>query len=120
MPYARTMRQFPEREMPQRARRIFLGTLEIAGFYGLVTKGLQELGVDCSFVELSPHPFQYRGAEARMPFGVRLVRRLANLRLALLGTSLVHRSLRKVLFYFESVLRILIVLPWAAARFAIF
>lgn len=41
--------------------RIFIGLTEIAGYCKNLKKGFNELGVDCEFINLTPHPFQYGG-----------------------------------------------------------
>lgn len=41
--------------------RALLGLTEIAGYYGNLKKGFQEIGVDCDFINLTPHPFKYGG-----------------------------------------------------------
>jgi len=48
-----------------RSQRIFLGFQEIAGYYAQLHQGFTELGVQSTFVNLSDHPFQYEGGEAR-------------------------------------------------------
>lgn len=41
------------------ARRVFLGLTEIAGYYGHLARGLEELGVGTMRLDLSAHPFAY-------------------------------------------------------------
>lgn len=41
--------------------RVFLGVLEIAGYYRSLKEGLQELGVPVTFIALDDHRFQYGG-----------------------------------------------------------
>lgn len=44
-------------------QRIFIGPREIAGYWANLTKGLQALGVDVTFVAFDRHPFKYGGEE---------------------------------------------------------
>lgn len=45
--------------------RVFIGLTEVAGYFGNLAKGLRELGIETTFVDLYSHPFEYsRGAEA--------------------------------------------------------
>lgn len=41
--------------------KIFIGLSEIIGYNSNLKKGFQKLGVDCTFINLSYHPFQYGG-----------------------------------------------------------
>ncbi len=41
--------------------KIFIGLTEIAGYYGNLKKGFREIGVECTFINLSSHPFKYGG-----------------------------------------------------------
>ena len=41
--------------------KIFIGLTEIAGYYGNLKKGFQEIGTECTFNDLSSHPYQYGG-----------------------------------------------------------
>ncbi len=41
--------------------KVLLGLTEIAGYYGNLKKGFREIGVDCEFINLTPHPFKYGG-----------------------------------------------------------
>jgi hypothetical protein len=43
--------------------RVFLGLVEIAGYYGALKQGFTTLGVPCTFINLTPHRFQYTGAD---------------------------------------------------------
>ena len=42
--------------------RVFLGMVEISGCYRGLKQGFDELGVPCTFIDLSAHPFGYGGA----------------------------------------------------------
>ena len=48
--------------------KIFIGLTEIAGYYSNLKKGFQELDIECTFVDLSHHPFQYTGADENFIF----------------------------------------------------
>lgn len=41
-------------------RRVFIGLTEVAGYFGNLQRGLEELGVETSYLDLSGHPFDYR------------------------------------------------------------
>ncbi len=41
--------------------RIFVGPIEIAGFYSNLNEGFRSLGVDCDFFSFIPHPYEYGG-----------------------------------------------------------
>lgn len=41
--------------------KVFIGLIEIAGYYGNLNKGFQEIGVDSTFINLFAHPFHYNG-----------------------------------------------------------
>lgn len=40
--------------------RVFIGPVEIAGYYGSLAQGLNALGLRCDFVEYQPHRFGYQ------------------------------------------------------------
>jgi hypothetical protein len=106
--------------MPGHNKRIFLGTVEIAGFFTTVAAGLRQSGVDCRFVELNPHPFQYSRGDASLPGFVELLRRLETLRSRLFDRA-PHRRLASLAVYAVALaLRTLVILPWAIARFDVF
>lgn len=44
---------------PVKGPRIFLGLVEIAGYYRQLQAGFHELGIDCTFVDLSGNPYAY-------------------------------------------------------------
>jgi hypothetical protein len=39
--------------------KVFVGLTEIAGYYGNLKRGLEQLGVECTFIDLNDHPFEY-------------------------------------------------------------
>jgi len=41
--------------------KVFIGLEEIAGHYSGLKKGFQDIGVECVFINLSTHPFNYGG-----------------------------------------------------------
>jgi len=41
--------------------KVFIGLMEIAGYYSNLKKGFQKIGIECTFVNLASHPFQYGG-----------------------------------------------------------
>jgi hypothetical protein len=40
-------------------KKIFVGPIEIAGYYSNLSKGLKELGADCEYYTFDVHPFNY-------------------------------------------------------------
>lgn len=42
------------------SRRVFIGPTEVAGYFGNLQRGLEELGVETTYLDLSGHPFDYR------------------------------------------------------------
>jgi hypothetical protein len=54
-----------------RAMSVFLGPLEISGYYGNLESGFRELGVDARLVTLQPNPFGFEQAQ-RNPWPARL------------------------------------------------
>ncbi len=41
--------------------KIFIGLTEIAGYYGNLKRGFQEIGIECIFINFDYHPYQYGG-----------------------------------------------------------
>ena len=39
--------------------KVFIGLFEIAGYFSYLKKGFKELGVECCFIPLMPHQFEY-------------------------------------------------------------
>jgi hypothetical protein len=64
----------------RRGPRIFLGPVEIAGYYAGLEAGLRELGFEALAVDLQRHPFAYRAETEHDPLVVRLVRRVRDRR----------------------------------------
>lgn len=48
--------------------RVFVGLFEIAGYYGRIVDHLRETGYPISFVELSPHRFEYPSERPRSDY----------------------------------------------------
>ena len=106
--------------MSSRRKRVFLGTVEIAGFYTKLASALRASGVDCAFVELLPHPFNYGFPDVETPRIVQWVQMIARLHQALPHKTLFDRFRRFALHILNLALRIALVLPWAAHRFDVF
>jgi glycosyltransferase involved in cell wall biosynthesis len=47
--------------------KIFIGPVEIAGYYANLSKGLKSLGVDCDYITYQAHSFGY-GGETKQPY----------------------------------------------------
>lgn len=60
-------------EGPKTRGRIFIGPIEISGYYRNLAAGLAQLGVPHDFVTFHNHPMQY-GGDAHPPVLVRLIR----------------------------------------------
>ncbi|MBX3423874.1 MAG: glycosyltransferase [Pirellulaceae bacterium] len=58
--------------------RVFIGPVEVAGYYHHLYAGLQSLGVNCDLVEYRPHRFRY-GTKIKTPMFVRWSQQLAAL-----------------------------------------
>jgi len=41
--------------------KVFIGLTEIAGYCGNLKRGFHSIGIECTFINLSSHPFQYGG-----------------------------------------------------------
>ena len=97
-------------------RRIFVGVVEVAGYYSALVDGLRQLGTETSFVCLSDNPFGYEE-------GVRT----ENLLTRALRDSLRHRAvtprrqfLRKLFWLSFSEICRAAVFIWAALRHDVF
>ena len=62
--------------MLRRKPRIFIGFIEIAGYFNNLSRGFKSLGIDCAFYDLHGHRFNYR--TDRVSFLVRLHQYCAN------------------------------------------
>lgn len=47
--------------MNHKRKKIFIGPVEIAGYYANLAKGFSEIGVDCDYITFERHPFNYGG-----------------------------------------------------------
>jgi hypothetical protein len=97
--------------------RIFLGTVEVAGYYTNLAKGLRALGISCVKVELAPHQFEYGDPDKTLPFVVRWVRELASSRAK--GAFSPH-SLKNILCSIAEQFLRFVVLLWAIPSFDVF
>ncbi|MBV9411683.1 MAG: hypothetical protein JO148_08805 [Acidimicrobiia bacterium] len=95
----------------RRPRRVFLGLVEVAGYYRNLRDGLEALGVECLFVDLSGNPFDYQSG--RQPVGIRMLERLA------VWKARTRGPVRLALALMLSALKVPLLL-WAAARFDTF
>lgn len=89
-------------------RRVFVGLVEVAGFYGRLAEGFREIGIEATLVDLSPNPFGYDHGPS--PLVVRLAKRTARERATRTGAGpraawrLAHR------------LSLVLLLLWAVTR----
>lgn len=95
--------------------RIFIGLVEISGYYTNLKRGFDELGVDATFVDLSGHPFRY-GPAGRPGPGKRLLLGLRRWATARLGSKRFLRSLHRL---FQAVVGIPL-LVWGLFRYDVF
>jgi hypothetical protein len=57
----------------KRGMRVFLGPVEIAGYYSGIERGLRSVGIDAVAIDLNGHPFKYaRVAGSTTPLAARL------------------------------------------------
>jgi hypothetical protein len=98
----------------RRRPRIFLGPVEIAGYYAGLEAGLRELGFEALAVDLQRHPFAYRAETSQDPLVARLVRRVRDRR-----PPDRARARRVVWLPAWAAARGLLIL-WALARFDVF
>lgn len=88
---------------------VFLGPLEISGYYGNLERGLREIGVAARLVTLHPNPYGFEQAE-RNPLPARLA----------VHAVLIHRRAPTPLRIFTGGLYLiacLLVLAWSLPRF---
>lgn len=57
--------------------RVYIGPVEISGYYANLTFGLKQIGIDCDFITFNAHPFNY-GGETKPPFLILLSRTLTS------------------------------------------
>jgi hypothetical protein len=95
-----------------RPRRVFIGLVEVAGYYGGLARGLRARGIDVTFVDLAGHRFAY-GADDRTGL-IRLARRTWALNAATLGP--IRRAVARLLHR----LALMALLAWALPRHDVF
>jgi glycosyltransferase involved in cell wall biosynthesis len=94
--------------------KIFIGLQEIAGYYGRLQKGLDELGIPTAFLDILNHRFRYdRPAE---PYFIRVLQSSIKPRL---DAAASHFVLRQFWFVWYQ-LALLFTFLWALARFDAF
>ena len=69
--------------------RVLIGLVEVAGYYRGLKEGFDELGIECTFLNLAPHPFDYGGSDPSTL--ARWIRSLSRRRSRLAGRSAVRR-----------------------------
>jgi glycosyltransferase involved in cell wall biosynthesis len=55
-------------------KKIFIGPIEIAGYYSNLEKGLKELGISCDHITYYDHRFGYNKGEAKVPLLIRITK----------------------------------------------
>jgi hypothetical protein len=95
--------------------RVFIGTQEIAGYYGRLRLGFEDLGVQAVFVDFSPDPFRYGGSTPG-PWFIRIATALGRRRAQTSRANLVAKVFWTVLHTGSEIP----VLVWAVARFDVF
>ncbi len=93
--------------------KVFIGLTEIAGYYSNLKKGFQDIGVECTFIDLSSHPFQYGGDDETNIF-VRMYKWNQNQ-----AIKYDHKILKAPFFILSHVLKIPIFI-WALCYYNIF
>ena len=94
------------------APRVFLGLVEIAGYYKALELGLRGIGIEATAVDLTEHRFRYGLASTRPPLVVRLAIRARRRLAAPGGNTIVARTASRAA-------RVLL-LVWAIRRFDVF
>lgn len=82
-----------------RPRHVFIGLTDVAGYYGNLATGFEELGIRTTFVDLSGNPYGYKPVAGSPPTWIRTIESLLEL---IRGRQGIGLTPRKVL--------------WAAAR----
>jgi glycosyltransferase involved in cell wall biosynthesis len=95
--------------------RIFIGLRELSGYYHHLKKGLDALGLDSVFVNLSGHPYQY-GTDDNPPT-INIINRIAQK----IGTHFYGNWVTRVIWvvFLQNIIS-LFLLPWALFRFDVF
>lgn len=95
--------------------KVLLGLTEIAGYYVNLKKGFQEIGVNCEFINLTPHPFKYGGDDVPNSL-VALLRYCGLKRVSTPRTSI----LPKVFWIGCEIFLRLVFFLWALLRYDVF
>jgi hypothetical protein len=98
--------------------RVFIGMMEIAGYYSNLKKGLRELGIDTVFVDLEAHPFQYMGHDVPNPL-VRLTTYVSGKRAHTPRSPKLNLLIKTFWKSLELPLRLLLMI-WAVAKYDVF
>ncbi len=99
----------------KRQPRVFLGLIEIAGYYSGLHDALHDQGIEACVVDLGRHPFRYRAENADDPVVARIVRRVRDLRPSA-SAGIATRFLWRSAWFGARVL----LFAWAAVRFDVF
>jgi len=90
--------------------RVFLGLIEIAGYYRNLKEGFRELGIEADFYNLQYHPFRYGGNDNRgwpfaLLFWLKSWEKHALLRYLFLPLHAFYIRLLRVLLFFYCLIR---------------
>ncbi len=99
----------------KRKPRVFLGLIEIAGYYSGLHEALQDQGIESCVVDLGRHPFRYRAENSDDPVVARIVGRVRDLR-PIPGGGIAPRFLWRSAWFGARVL----LFAWALVRFDVF
>ncbi|MGZ8475242.1 MAG: hypothetical protein ACXWWQ_03320 [Candidatus Limnocylindria bacterium] len=91
--------------------RVFIGLLEVGGYYANLAAGLEAAGVPTTFADLGDHPFQYGGGSTHLL--VDLARRVRRRRVEATGVA-------GVVWQATYRLVLVVLLSWALARHDVF
>jgi glycosyltransferase involved in cell wall biosynthesis len=95
--------------------RIFIGLRELSGYYHHLKQGLDTLGVESVFVNLSGHPYQY-GTDDNPP-AINMLNKITQK----IGTCFYGNWVTRVIWvvFLQNIIS-LFLLPWALLRFDVF
>lgn len=99
----------------RRRPRVFLGLVEVAGYYTQLARGLEQLGCEVTLVALNEDRFGYRTGLSRHPLVAALEACAGRRR-----TLPAHRPAQKALWAVAGEALKVLVLLWAAARHDVF
>jgi hypothetical protein len=101
--------------MPRsRPLRVFIGFVEVAGYFSRLKSGLEQLGCEVTFVDLSGHPFQY-SSHAKASGG-RLLRGLRTVAAKIIHSPHRLRGLHRIL---QTIVGVPL-LAWGLLRYDVF